>query len=57
MAKAQNYIGVGKKHILGEGDTAHTFMMGETIWVGTPHNIERKSLAVGGQGVGGRVGG
>ena len=35
-------IGVGKKHILGcGGDTAHTFLMGGTIGVGTPHNIER----------------
>ena len=30
------------------GDTAHTLLMGGTIGVGTPHNIERKSLAVGG---------
>ena len=29
-------------------DTAHTFLMGGTIGVGTPHNIDRKSLAVGG---------
>jgi len=35
------------------GDTAHTLLMGGTIGVGTPHNIERKSLAVGGWGVGG----
>ena len=33
---------MGKKHILGEGgDTAHTLLMGGTIEVGTPHNIER----------------
>ena len=32
----------------GRGDTAHTLMMGGPIGVGTPHYIERKSLAVGG---------
>ena len=32
-------IGVGK-NIQG-GDTAHTLLMGGTIGVGTPHNIER----------------
>ena len=31
---------------MGGGDTAHTLLMGGTIGVGTPHNIERKSLAV-----------
>ena len=44
VAKAQNYIGgrghctyifgeqlSGKKHILGGGDTVHTFLMGRTI--------------------------
>ena len=40
-----------KKCILGGGDTAHTLLMGGTIGVGIPHNIERKSLAVGGWGV------
>ena len=29
----------------GGGDTAHTFLMMRTIGLGTPHNIERKSLA------------
>ena len=34
-------IGVGGKHMLGGGDTAHKLLMGGTIGVGTPHNIER----------------
>ena len=38
MAKAQNYIGGGgtphRKHKPRRGDTAHTFLMGETIGVG-----------------------
>ena len=42
VAKAENYMG-GTPHIktyTGRGDTAHTFLMGGTIMVGTPHNIE-----------------
>ena len=35
-----------KNPILGGGDTAHTLIKRRTIGVGTPHNIERKSLAV-----------
>ena len=38
VAKAQNY----------RGDTTHTFLMSRTNGVGTPHNIYRKGLAVGG---------
>ena len=51
MTKA-NYIEGGdtaqKKCILEGGDTAHTFLIRETIGVGTPYNIVRKRLAVGG---------
>ena len=37
-------IGVGRKHKLRGVDTAHTLLMGEQFWVGTPqHNIERTS--------------
>ena len=36
MAKAKNYTA---HTILGGGDTTHTLLMGETIWVRTPHNI------------------
>ena len=36
------------KHILG-GGTPHILFDGANNWVGTPHNIERKSLAVGGE--------
>ena len=58
MAKAQNYIGgrghctyifgeqlSGKKHILGGGDTVHTFLTGRTIGGGDTalHYTERKS--------------
>ena len=28
-----------EKTYTGRGDTAHTFLMKGTIWVGTPHNI------------------
>ena len=34
-------IGVEEKYMLGGGDTAHKLLMGGTIGVGTPHNIER----------------
>ena len=34
-----------KKSILEGGDTAHTFLMEGTIRVGTPHNIERKTIS------------
>ena len=49
-AKAQNYMGGyhTEKFVLERGDTAHTFLMSGTNGVGTPHNIYRKSLAVGG---------
>ena len=44
------------KFVLEGGDTAHTFLMSGTNGVGTPHNIYRKSLAVGvGWGGGGWV--
>ena len=33
-----------EKPMLGGRDTAHTLLMGGTIGVGTPHNIEKKSL-------------
>ena len=51
MVNAQNYNGGGHRTEItnkGRGDTAHTLLMGGTIGVGTPHNMERKSLAVGG---------
>ena len=34
--------------MLGGGDNTHTLLMEGTIGVETPHNIERKSIAVGG---------
>ena len=52
VAKAKDYIGGGHHtyfldwvNNLGRegGGTAHTLLMRETIGVGTPHNIERKS--------------
>ena len=32
------------KNIYWKRDTAHTFLVGETIGIGTPHNIENASL-------------
>ena len=48
-----------RKNIYWKGETAHTLLIGGTIGVWTPHNIERKSLAAGGwvraaAGAGGR---
>ena len=42
--KASNYIGEGGHHkekTYSGGDTANTFLMGATIGVGTPNNIEK----------------
>ena len=34
-------VGTPQTYILGGGDTALTLLMGATIGVGTPHNIEK----------------
>ena len=53
VSKAQNYIRGGEGHrtdkfeLEGRWDTPHTFLMSGINGVGTSHNIERKSLAVG----------
>ena len=43
MARARTTLGgyLTDKCILRGGDTAHNLLMGGTIGVGTPHNIER----------------